>query len=201
MKTAKQQDTSHYTDEELVKLTITDQEFFRYLIERYEQKLMRYICRISDVSTEDAEDILQEIFIKSYQNLRGFDTDQKFSSWVYRIAHNETISYHRKKHARPEGHQETGESAEIIFDHLASEFDIRASMHQKEMRSAIERILQNMDQKYREVLILKYLEEKEYQEIAFILRKPMGTVATLLNRAKKQFKIICTKEHPEFFSV
>jgi RNA polymerase sigma-70 factor (ECF subfamily) len=62
------------TDEEIVVLSLKNQEFFTYLIERYEEKLFRYIRRISNTTQEDAEDILQESFLKCYRNLNGFDT-------------------------------------------------------------------------------------------------------------------------------
>lgn len=193
MKTA-EDNYSAYSDEKVATLDDQDQRAFSELIERYEKKLFRYIGRISDISHEDIEDVLQEIFIKAYQHILNFDTDQKFSSWIYRIAHNETINYYRKQHVRPEGHKASEETSELAFEQLASAFDIRKAIQQKELQSMIQRILERMDLKYREVLILKYLEEKEYQEISFILKKPMGTIATLLNRAKKQFKQLCEKE-------
>ena len=89
------------TDEELVKLALQKQEHFVYLINRYQHKLLRYIKRISNFSVEETEDILQEVFIKVYRNLEGFDQSLKFSSWIYRIAHNQTISHFRKSRAGP----------------------------------------------------------------------------------------------------
>ena len=89
------------TDEELVILTLADQEYFLYLMKRYEQKLLAYIKRITSISHEEAEDVLQETFIKTYLNLNNFDPDLKFSSWIYRIAHNEVINNFRKSKVRP----------------------------------------------------------------------------------------------------
>jgi len=89
-------------DEDLVKLTLEKQDNFLYLIKRYEAKLSRYIRRIAGLNKEDTEDILQEVFIKVYQNLNSFDKDLKFSSWIYRITHNEVIDSYRKKQARPQ---------------------------------------------------------------------------------------------------
>ena len=77
------------SDLQLVKLSLKDHQNFRYLVERYEPLLLRYMRRIANVSKEEAEDLLQEIFIKVYKNLNGFDQKLKFSSWIYRIAHNE----------------------------------------------------------------------------------------------------------------
>ena len=71
-----------YTDVELVRLSLGDQEYFGLLVERYEQKLHRYIQRITYVTSEDQEDMLQNIFLKVYINLNGFNTDLSFNSWI-----------------------------------------------------------------------------------------------------------------------
>jgi RNA polymerase sigma-70 factor, ECF subfamily len=172
------------SDESLVKLTIEDQENFLYLIKRYEAKLTRYIKRIAGLSKEDTEDILQDVFIKTYQNINSFDKDLKFSSWIYRIAHNEVIDNYRKKQTRP---QEMTFDTENILNNLVGEIDISKDIDNKYLQKNISQVLNSLDLKYREVLILKFLEEKEYKEISDILKKPMGTVATLISRAKQQF--------------
>ncbi|MBT4516598.1 MAG: RNA polymerase sigma factor [Candidatus Komeilibacteria bacterium] len=171
-------------DEDLVKLTIEDQENFLYLIKRYEAKLGRYVRRIAGLGKEDTEDLLQDIFIKTYQNINSFDKDLKFSSWIYRIAHNEVIDNYRKKQSRPQG---ASFDVENLLNNLASEFNITKDLDHKYLQANISQVLNVMDLKYREVLILKFLEEKEYKEISDILKKPMGTVATLISRAKQQF--------------
>jgi len=86
-------------DEELIALALDNQEYFYYLMKRYEKRLLSYILHISNFLSGDAEDVLQEVFIKTYKNLRAFDKSLKFSSWIYRIAHNETISEYRRKKA------------------------------------------------------------------------------------------------------
>ncbi|MCD4760747.1 RNA polymerase sigma factor, partial [bacterium] len=148
-------------------------------------KLLRYIRRISGLNIEDAEDVLQDVFIKVYQNLNSFDTSLKFSSWIYRITHNQVISNFRKKQARP---QEISGDNELILNNIVSDLDMGRDIDLGYARENIDKILNSLDIKYREVLVLKFLEEKEYKEISDILKKPMGTVATLLNRAKKQFR-------------
>lgn len=173
------------SDTDLVKLVLKDQENFSYLIKRYQSKLLRYIRRISGLNIEDAEDVLQDVFIKVYQNLNSFDTSLKFSSWIYRITHNQVISNFRKKQARP---QEISGDNELILNNIVSDLDMGRDIDLGYARENIDKILNSLDIKYREVLVLKFLEEKEYKEISDILKKPMGTVATLLNRAKKQFR-------------
>jgi len=181
------------TDEELVSLVLEDQDYFLYLVRRYEQKLFRYIARISSLSQDDIEDVLQDIFIKVYKNLNNFDTDLRFSSWVYRITHNEVISNYRKykNKAKIISFDKDGEFIKNIGDELDIERDINLDELKKEIFS----ILGKIDIKYREVLILKFLEEKSYREMSDILRKPEGTIATLINRAKKEFLKILEKQY------
>jgi len=93
-------ENSSLVDCELVRLSLENADFFAQIVQKYEKPLLRYLLRISNVSLEEAEDLLQEIFIKVYQNLWDFDESLKFSSWIYRIAHNETISAWRKKISR-----------------------------------------------------------------------------------------------------
>ncbi|PIR03613.1 MAG: RNA polymerase subunit sigma [Candidatus Magasanikbacteria bacterium CG11_big_fil_rev_8_21_14_0_20_39_34] len=175
---------SKKTDQELVVLTLYNKENFLFIIQRYEDKLLRYIKRISNVGHEEAEDILQEVFLKVYQNLNGFDSNLKFSSWIYRITHNEVISQFRKKKAQPEKKDFEPE----MYENIASDLNIEHQIDQKILKEAVEKALAKMEPKYAEILILKYLEEKSYEEISDILQKPMGTVATLLNRAKKHMQ-------------
>ncbi len=179
-------DVHKLTDEELVRLTIDNQENFLHLVDRYKGRLLSYIRRLTNANQEDAEDILQEVFIKVYLNLNGFNKDLKFSSWIYRITHNQVISNHRKLRARPEGYLVTLEDRSAR--NLASEIDIVAGADWQIMKTSIFRVLDSLEPKYREVLILKFLEEKNYQEISDIIKKPPGTVASTISKAKQEFK-------------
>ncbi|PLX28938.1 hypothetical protein C0581_00490 [Candidatus Parcubacteria bacterium] len=174
---------SDKTDGDLVILTLENQENFVHIIDRYNRQLLAYIKRISGLGYEDAEDVLQEVFVKIYYNLNGFNTKLKFSSWVYRITHNATMSELRKRKVRPINYVETEDLVKI-----ADELDISKEIEHKDLQNEINNILGKLDKKYREVLVLKFLEEKDYNEISDILKKPVGTVGTLINRAKKQFK-------------
>jgi RNA polymerase sigma-70 factor (ECF subfamily) len=179
------------TDEQLAVLAVTDQRAFAVLVDRYQGKLLRFIKTISNVMHEEAEDILQEAFIKAYRNLNGFDKDQSFSSWIYRIVRNETISHYRKRSVRPEGHLERED--EESLDRFAHRMNIAAETERSEEAGLVRKALDELDPKYRDVLILQFLEEKDYKEISDILHIPMGTVATRINRAKERFKIIAQK--------
>lgn len=180
------EDLSAKTDEELVAETLKNPDVYALLVERYEEKLLRYVMRISRSTTEDAEDLLQDVFISAYKNLNDFDQALKFSSWVYRIAHNKVISHFRKVTARPKTTTYEGDTQ--LLNIFASDEDMAVDLERKYTAKEVREILDQLDERYREVLVLKFLEEKDYKEISDILEKPMGTVATLINRAKKQFK-------------
>jgi len=175
-------------DEELAILALDNQEFFYYLMKRYEKRLLSYILHISNFSLGDAEDVLQEVFIKTYKNLRAFDKSLKFSSWIYRIAHNETISEYRKKKASASTISLDDKDTEIIMKSLKSSHDIKEDLHKKNIKEKVREVIYALPTKYREVLMLRYIEDKDYQEISDILKKSMGTVSTLVSRAHKHFK-------------
>ncbi|MBY0538130.1 RNA polymerase sigma factor [Patescibacteria group bacterium] len=181
------------TDAQVVAQSLVDRSYFALIVERYEDKLMRYIRRLGVSSHEDRQDILQEIFLKVYKNLNGFDSGLLFSSWIYRIAHNETISWYRKQNVRPEGHlisdneelflyiPDGGASAEQLVDE---------AIDAKRLRQA----LLVLDAKYRDPIILRFFEHKEYDEISDILKIPIGTVGTLISRGKMKLQMILTNE-------
>lgn len=179
------------TDEQIVVLTLKNQDYYLCLMKRYEAKLLNYILKISNISREDAEDILQEVFIKAYQNLNDFDLNFKFSNWIYSITHNATISVFRKKKVRP---QTVSWEDKDLNNILESTLDVENTSLHKLTYKQILKIINQMPLKYKDVLILKFVEEKDYREISDILHKPMGTIATLINRAKKSLKQELKKE-------
>lgn len=189
-------DYSNKTDAQLINLTLKDQEVFMYLVERYEAKLHRYIRRFVSTSKETAEDILQEVFIKVYKNINDYDPDLSFSSWIYRITHNETINYLKKNEKFKLIPLENDDDEVVsLIDILESDVNIAKDMEKKDLQHKVRKVLQMLSPAFREILILRYLEEKDYQEISDILKKPMGTVAILISRAKAQFKQIATKNN------
>lgn len=171
------------TDNELVKMAISNPESFLFLSKRYEDKLLRYIMRISKFDRSDAEDVLQDVLIKTYYNLNGFDSELKFSSWIYRIAHNETVSAIRKRAVRPTISLEAED-----MERFSDVFDMEKHIDNSFDRKNIDEALSRLDEKYREVLVLRFLDEKDYVEIADILKKPVSTVGNLILRGKKLFK-------------
>lgn len=171
---------SDVADEQLVALALKDDRYYEIIVERYEPKLRRYVLRFIHCSEADAQDIIQDVFINAYRNLNGFDTDLKFSSWLYRIAHNEAVSHLRRISGRPTVIMED-ETFEALASELNTETEVGNKLEGMKLRTAIGRL----DEKYRDVIVLRYLEEKSYEEISDILRKPSGSVSSLITRAKR----------------
>lgn len=168
------------SDERLVLLALKDDRYYEVIVERYEWKLRRYVIRFIHCSEADAQDIIQDVFINAYRNLNGFDTNLKFSSWLYRIAHNEAVSHLRRISARP-----TVAVDDDQFDALASELNTETEIGKQMEGAMLRTAIGRLDEKYRDVIVLRYLEEKSYEEISDILRKPSGSVSSLITRAKR----------------
>lgn len=187
-------DPSSLTDEEVVQQSLTNTAFFEQIVLRYERKLTAYIRRLGVATHEDQQDVLQDIFIKVYKNLNGFDTSLTFSSWIYRIAHNEAISWYRKKHVRPEGH--LVDNSDDVFELQGSSEQSSEKLFDEQVNATeVKRALGALNQKYRDALILRFFEHKEYDEIGDILKIPTGTVGTLIHRGKQELKSILSTVH------
>lgn len=180
-----------FSDEELVKKSIKNMDCFEHLIDRYEKKLLRFIMRISSFSGEESEEVLQEVFLKVWKNLNDFSEDMQFSSWIFSIARNQTISDYRK--AKSRGVESRVDLELDDFTNLASNINIEKEVSEKFDSENIHKILELMPINYKEVLVLKFLEEKSTKEISEIIQKPEKTVSTLINRAKENFRNITNK--------
>jgi len=182
-------DVKGLTDEELVQLVCTqDQELYSELVRRYQNKLLRYTSYLAQSETK-AADITQETFIKAFINLNSFNTDKKFSSWIYRIAHNEAINNIRR-YAR-ETSLENNEQVKVV---LSGDKDVQEDLDQEFLRKMVSSCLDKIPLVYRAPLALFYLEDHSYEEISDILRIPIGTVGTHINRGKKVLAEFCSKE-------
>jgi RNA polymerase sigma-70 factor (ECF subfamily) len=171
------------TDSQLVMLSLKNQDYYYCLMKRYEQPLMNYIRKLSGLNQADVEDTLQEVFILAYQNLNDYNDDFKFTSWIYRIAHNHTISLFRK---RNKSKQDVSWDEKDLEQLIQSDFDLEQNLLQQNDYHNLLQSIDSLPLKYKEVLLLKFIEGKDYQQISDILKKPIGTIGTLINRAKKK---------------
>ena len=180
-------------DKELVVLSLQDSQYFYCLMKRYEEKLTNYVRRFTYLSDDDIADIIEDSFINAYQHLNDCDCNLKFSSWLYRIVHNQAINFIKKY--KQSLKIEMTDSDDNFIDWLVADTNIEKETITLHFNDYIKTILEKLKPEYKEVLVLKFFEDKDYQEISDILQKPMGTVATLLSRAKIQFKEIYEKEN------
>ena len=186
------QNCQNLDDNQLVALSINDSQYFYCLMRRYEEKLSNYVRRFTYLTDDDIADIVQESFINAYQHLNDCDCNLKFSSWLYRIVHNQAINFMKKN---KQSVKIDIENDDEFVDWLVADTNIEKETIKLHFNDFIQTILQKLKPEYKEVLVLKFFEDKEYSEISDILQKPMGTVATLLSRAKIQFKKIYEKEN------
>ena len=177
-----------FTDQDLVRKTLSDPNSYALLMERYEAPLRRYVRRLGCTDSHEADDILQETFIKCYLNLNGYDASLKFSSWLYRIVHNETISLFRKKRVRP--FPVVNEEDLRIFEQVPEEHDFLDALIMKQDGVELQNALTSVQEKYRQILVLRFFEDKSYTEISDILQIPEGTVGTYIARGKAELKEI-----------
>lgn len=177
-------------DEEVAFLVQSGQlELFGILVEKYEEKIKRYAKKFLS-NKEDINDVVQDIFIKTYENIQSFDSKRKFSPWLYRIAHNELVNTLKKK-------------KEIIpfslFDldiFLPQEYknnEIENKIERERIKGIINECVEELDFKYREPIVLYYFEELSYKEIADVMQIPVSTVGIRIKRAKKKLKPLCKK--------
>jgi RNA polymerase sigma-70 factor (ECF subfamily) len=173
------------SDEKLVVLVREkDQELYRILVRRYQEKLLRYAQWL--IGDQDrAADVVQQAFIKAFVNLRSFDTKKKFSSWVYRIVHNEAINL-VKKEKKKISLEKNDWVNQLVDDRLS----VEENLSRKEVQKMVNQGLKSLPVAYREPLALFYLDEKSYEEISDILRMPIGTVGTRINRGRKMLRLI-----------
>jgi RNA polymerase sigma-70 factor (ECF subfamily) len=160
-----------------------DIELFGELIKRYEPKLFRYARKfLSD--SDDIKDVVQKIFLKVYENIQSFDVSRRFSPWIYRIAHNELVNSLKEKQKR----------ALPLFDldTFLPRFPFASSLSEQmengELKEVLNECLDQLQPKYKEPIILYYLEGLAYKEVAEVLQVPLATVGVRIKRAKALLK-------------
>lgn len=173
-------------DGALVREALRDRDRFALIVRRYAPPLSRYLGRLLGASTQSTEDVLQDVFIKVYLNLNDYDQTRPFSPWIYRIAHNEAMSFLRRRRREP--YTIAGDEGKLLLERVLDGFDVHDFIDQSRLDNAVRAALGDLDSKYRGALVLRFLEDKSYREISEILRLPMGSVATLINRGKKRLK-------------
>lgn len=183
-------DNSPKTDEQLVSL-IKDGNIhvFGDLVGRYEKKFERYAKKfLSD--QEDIKDVIQGIFIKIYVNINSFDTEKKFSSWAYSIAHNELVNALKKSKKKFLPLLDF----DVIFPYNPQKKSNNISIDELDAKILTDEGLKKLDPKYREAIVLFYIEGLSYKEISDVMQVPVSTVGIRIKRAKEIIKSTIKKD-------
>lgn len=179
-------------DKELVRRVCEgEKKYFEEIISRHQGKIFAYVYRLLNGRRDDALDVVQNTFIKAYENLKSFNRRRKFTSWLYRIAHNEAINFIKREKRRA---TISLDDNPVIEQSLYTESNQHDYILAREGQEVVETTLATLPRKYREALILRFIEDRTYEEMSFILQKPLSTIGTLLNRGRKKFEKILRKK-------
>ncbi len=162
-------------------------ESFRVLVERYEPKMTRYAKRFF-FDGDDGKDLVQEVFIKAYVNIKSFDVSRRFSPWIYRIAHNEFVNNIKRR--QRDRDTTSVFDFDVLFPHLTAKETADDGSNKAELKQMLEKSLDMLNEKYKEPLVLYYFEDMDYKEIADILHIPISTVGVRLQRGRAMLKKI-----------
>ena len=181
-------DFSSATDIDLVATAITGVEgSFEELVRRYQRPISAYVYRMVG-NYESALDLTQEIFIKVYGSLGRYRSEFKFSTWIYKIAHNSAVDHLRRNasHEQSLVKGTEGDRFEIPIEsrHPSPEQE----SERKERRIEIEAVVRTLPSNYRELIILRHSQDLSYEEIVEVTGLPLGTVKNRLFRAREMMR-------------
>ncbi len=153
---------------------------FEQIISEFEKPLWNYLVRLSG-SKDDAEDLIQDTFVKVYKHIKTIDSTKNIKSWIYTIATNTAYDYLRKR--KREALVELDEEYETNAENTAYySVSVEENMESKDVSAAIDRL----DVLYKGPILLYYKDGFSYEEISEMLSIPINTLKTRLSRAKKQ---------------
>lgn len=163
----------------LARATAGDRTAFTELVRRHQGRVRSLLLRLCADRTL-ADDLAQEVFLRAFRGLVGFQGRSAFGTWVYRIAYNVFLNNRARSHrhvALPED-----------YDVRAAAPDDAMSAGRADLRRDLEGAIDQLPERYRAVVVLYYVHEVSYPEIAEILDLPLGTVKTHLHRAKRMLR-------------
>ena len=163
-----------------------DQRAFAEIVDLYKDKLYHLGYRMTG-NRQEAEDVVQETFLRVYRNLDRYDESHKFSTWIYRIATNLCIDRLRKRRsvysldAESSDHEGLDGYSMLPGDDRTPESELVLSETQQMVREAME----TLPPKYKSVMVLRYLQDLSLQEISDVLNMPVTTVKTRVHRGRE----------------
>lgn len=178
------------TDIELVSIAARGREDgFEELVRRYQRQIVSYVFRMLN-DYESALDVTQEVFIKVYNSLDRYNSEYKFSTWLYRIAHNAAIDNIRRRDPRAQSLETDGRDGVIRLEIETSEPSPERSRESSERRDEIRNVVRCLPAAYRELILLRHGHDLSYEEIGEVTGLPLGTVKNRLFRAREMMRQI-----------
>jgi RNA polymerase sigma-70 factor (ECF subfamily) len=161
-----------------------DRDSFAELVNQYQKKIFVFAYGFFP-NREDALEIVQETFMRVYEKIGSYRPDHSLQSWIYRLAHNLCVDYYRKYTKK----RKLEDNIDSVPDrHLASTDSCQAAWESRQTAEAIERAVENLSWKQKEVFTLKYRQGMKLQQVAEVLNISLGTVKTLHHRALKRIR-------------
>jgi RNA polymerase sigma-70 factor (ECF subfamily) len=181
-------DLSLVSDRELVAIAVNGFDgSFEELVRRYQRPISAYVYRMVG-NYESALDLTQEIFIKVYNSLNRYRAEFKFSTWIYKIAHNAAVDHLRRTATREQSLVIGPEGDSFDLPLESSRLSPEQESEQKERRGEIEAVVRALPANYRELIILRHSQDLSYEEIVEVTGLPLGTVKNRLFRAREMMR-------------
>ena len=177
-------------DQALVKLALAgDQKAYKALFEMHRQSIFHIAVKIVR-NNEEAKDLVQETFIRAFGSLKTYDSTYRFSTWLYKIAANCSIDSIRKRRidALSLDKPISTKDGDVQMEVADYTYHPERDLFDKRRRFGIEEAIEDLPAKYKEVIVLRHKEDKSYEDIARILKVPVGTVKARIFRARELLK-------------
>ncbi|HET9527017.1 MAG TPA: sigma-70 family RNA polymerase sigma factor [Pyrinomonadaceae bacterium] len=181
-------DLASVNDRDLVATAVSGIEgSFEELVRRYQRPISAYVYRMVG-NYESALDLTQEIFIKVYNSLERYRAEFKFSTWIYKIAHNAAVDHLRRTATREQSLVVGPEGDQFELPIESSRLSPEQESERRERRVEIETVVRALPANYRELIILRHSQDLSYEEIVEVTGLPLGTVKNRLFRAREMMR-------------
>jgi|ERR1035437_321931 RNA polymerase sigma-70 factor (ECF subfamily) len=178
------------TDGELIVGAITGRsDDFEELVRRYQRPIVGYIFRMLG-DYDAALDVTQEVFIKVYNSLTKYSTEYKFSTWLYRIAHNAAVDHMRRNAVTPQSIEAENADGSYQLQLESRRPSPEKDQEMNEWRAEIDSVVRALPPAYRDLILLRHSRDLSYDEIAEVTGLPLGTVKNRLFRAREMMREI-----------
>lgn len=177
-------------DEQLITRALTgDQKAYELLLVRHRKAIFHVVTKIVR-NKEEAQDLVQETFMKAFNALASYRSEYRFSTWLYKIAANCAIDFVRKKKIEALSLDRPIETkdGQVEIELPDRTWDPERDLVRKQKLRSIDEAIESLPDKYREVIIYRHKDDMSYEEIAGVLETPVGTVKARIFRARELLK-------------